>query len=99
MNEENTERKPTERGYALKKIVRENKFYTCFMAFLLLWLPITTAIDITAVENGTKQRESVLAPVAFLYNWLGYWPAVLLLPLLYVLLIGYIIYKITSGRK
>ena len=42
-------------------------------------------VRLSAFERGDVPPERLWAPVAFLYNWLGLWPAVLVLPLVGVI--------------
>jgi hypothetical protein len=45
------------------------------------------AYDLAQVEFGTARSVRVWAPVALMYNFFGFWPAVLLLPVLGVALL------------
>jgi hypothetical protein len=42
-------------------------------------------VRLSAFERGDVAPERLWAPIAFLYNWLGLWPAVLVLPLVGVI--------------
>jgi hypothetical protein len=70
-----------------------------------LWLSVPafsvlTAIivnDLNSLESG--ERANLYAPVALIYNHLGYWPAVLVAPLGGIILIGVGLYKLRKLRS
>jgi hypothetical protein len=73
---------------------------------MILMVPITFAplaalvgYEIAQVEYGWEQSVRVWAPVAFLYNNLGFWPAVLFVPAAGVLLIMALAWKLRTIRE
>jgi hypothetical protein len=55
--------------------------------------------ELMRVEYGWARSVSVWAPVAFVYNSLGFWPAVLLIPALGLLLMMYLAWKLRAIRE
>ena len=61
------------------------KYYLSLMALtffafgLLTWL---THMELVKLESGTADAVMVWAPIAWLYKIAGFWPAVLIMPLL-----------------
>src|SRR5262245_1919352 len=55
--------------------------------------------ELMRVEYGWARSVSVWAPVAFVYNSLGFWPAVLLIPVLGLLLMMYLGWKLRAIRE
>lgn len=89
----------TSKGQLLKETVRKNKFYTVVLALLVIALPILTIQDINKVEAGQAASERVFFPVAVIYNYLGYWPAVLFLPTCIIALATFIMVRFILPRK
>jgi hypothetical protein len=73
----------------------------------LMWLaaiaftPATAlvAYELAQVEYGSARSVSVWAPVAFVYNALGFWPAVLFVPTVGLLLILALAWKLRTVRE
>jgi hypothetical protein len=55
--------------------------------------------ELMRLEYGWARSVSVWAPVAFVYNSLGFWPAVLLIPALGLALMMYLAWKLRSIRE
>ena len=55
--------------------------------------------ELAQVEYGGATSVRVWAPVAFLYNNFGFWPAVLFVPALGVLLIIFLAWKLRTIRE
>lgn len=87
------------KGRLLKETVRKNKLYTVVLILLVIALPILTIHDINKVEAGKAASERVFFPVAVIYNYLGYWPAVLFLPTCILALTTFIIVRFILPRK
>jgi len=70
------------------------KFYTRFLYLSSVAFPLLTLIDIlelNSLEPGVNKSVELWAPVAFLYNHYGYWPAVLSVPVLgLVVILGFV---------
>jgi hypothetical protein len=57
------------------------------------------AYELAQVEYGSAKSVRVWAPVAFLYNNFGFWPAVLAVPVLGLLLIMALAWKLRTIRE
>jgi hypothetical protein len=57
------------------------------------------AYELAQVEYGSAKSVRVWAPVAFLYNNFGFWPAVLAVPALGLLLIMALAWKLRTIRE
>ena len=73
---------------------------------MMLILPIAftplaafVAYELAQVEYGGATRVRVWAPVAFLYNNFGFWPAVLFVPAAGLLLIMLLAWKLRTIRE
>ncbi len=55
--------------------------------------------EIVRLEYGWADRVSVWAPVAFVYNTFGFWPAVLFIPTAGLLLILFLATKLRSIKE
>jgi len=51
-------------------------------------LSIWVIFDLNQLESGGADSVRLWAPVAFLYNQLGYWPAILFVPVLGLAVLG-----------
>lgn len=68
----------------------------------LLWatiiaFPVMTAFtawDLWQLERGAVERVSLWAPLAFLYDWLGYVPTVVFVPLLGLVCIAFFVHQL-----
>lgn len=58
-----------------------------------------TYYDLFSVETGAEQSVSVWVPVAMLYNFFGFWPAVLCWPLFCSLVIGASFIRIQKAKS
>ncbi len=61
--------------------IRLSKKAIWVMALVGPFLSILTYYQLNGLEHGTSHSERVWAPVAMLYNLLGFWPAVLCWPI------------------
>ena len=82
-----------ERGAHLKKLFRENKLGVLGIAAFIIGFPTAIILEINSVEFGEATHVSVMQPIASIYNNLGYWPAVLFLPVCILLFTGFILFK------
>jgi hypothetical protein len=57
------------------------------------------AYQLVQVEFGSAQRVSVWAPVAMMYDFFGFWPAVLLVPALGVLILFSLARKLRALKE
>jgi hypothetical protein len=55
--------------------------------------------ELNRLESGEVERVNIFAPAALLYNHLGYWPAVLVVPVLGVVCIPVLILKMRRLRS
>ena len=55
--------------------------------------------ELAQLEYGWAERVSVWAPVAFVYNTFGFWPAVLFIPAVGLLLVIYLAAKLRSIKN
>lgn len=56
-------------------------------ALLATWgFGVWTWSDLTSIEQGKAESVYTWAPIAMLYDWFGFWPAVLAMPVLGVVL-------------
>jgi len=62
-------------------------------------LAALVAYELAQVEYGSAQSVRVWAPVAFLYNNFGFWPAVLAVPVLGLLVIMALAWKLRTIRE
>jgi hypothetical protein len=78
------------------------KFYKTYMALGLVAFPLLTLIvvsDLNDLESRSVESVSIWAPVAFLYGHFGYWPAVLSVPLLGIVVLFLFLRKIYLVRS
>jgi hypothetical protein len=69
-----------ERPQSLRRLRR---IFAVAIAILSAW----TAYDLWQLEYGTADHVSTFGPAALVYTWLGFWPAVSLLPALGALVV------------
>jgi cytochrome bd-type quinol oxidase subunit 2 len=50
--------------------------------FAFIAVTILTAIDLNSLEKGTEDRVSVFAPAGFMYEHFGYWPSLIIIPII-----------------
>ena len=97
MDTPNDDKSP--KGQLLKETVRKNKFFTIVLVALVIALPLITITEVNKVEAGTSASERVVFPIGTIYNSLGYWPAVLFLPLCMLAFATFIIVRFVLPRK
>ncbi|MGJ4789538.1 hypothetical protein [Leptospira koniambonensis] len=88
---------PSDATVAEKIKYFKNMMYLSFVSFP--FLSIVIAWDLNKLESGSVERVSIWAPVAFVYEQLGYWPGVLFVPLLGILVIFLSIKKIRQMKS
>jgi hypothetical protein len=83
---------PEKQVKALTTVIRVG-----LLGFLVLTVFI--AFDLHALESGEKGSVRIFAPAAYLYNHVGYWPAVTVTPILGVLVLAILVFRRRSLQR
>jgi hypothetical protein len=83
-------------------VAEQIAYYKRFLGATLVIFPIytvITVIQLNALESGNDQSVALWIPVSLLYNWGGYWVAILSVPLMGVLISYVWLWKIRKIRE
>jgi len=99
-----SKRNPTAPVYTVDDLPLDQRVRTLRRMMLIVPIAFTPAAtlvgyELVRLEYGWADRVSVWAPVAFVYNTFGFWPAVLFVPAAGLLLIMFLATKLRSIRE
>ncbi|MFZ1101842.1 MAG: hypothetical protein WAN86_03040 [Hyphomicrobiaceae bacterium] len=97
-------RDPTAPVYTIDDLPLDQRARTLRRMMLIVPVAFTPAAaligyELVRLEYGWADRVSVWAPVAFVYNTFGFWPAVLFIPAAGLLLILFLATKLRSIKE
>ena len=97
-------RDPTAPVYTIDDLPLDQRARTLRRMMLIVPVAFTPAAaligyELVRLEYGWADRVSVWAPVAFVYNTFGFWPAVLFIPTAGLLLILFLATKLRSIKE
>jgi hypothetical protein len=83
---------PVDANFAQQKAYYTKTLGVGAIAFPIL--TVLTIVSLNSLESGKEASVEVWAPISFLYDFAGYWVAVLFVPLLGILSLGALLWKI-----